>query len=223
MEALPDSSNGSPAQERCGSGPSPDLADFTAEERRFLLRLARDAVTNAVAGVAGPENFGEVPPRLARKGACFVTLTKSGALRGCIGNLLTETPLYQAVMENARGAATRDPRFEAVRSWEVSQLKIEISVLSAPEVLRFSSPEELLNQLRPHEHGVVFRKDGRVATFLPQVWEGITEKEAFLERLVEKAGYPPHTWRGPDVSLSVYHVKILQEEPQAGHHEGFLL
>ena len=74
----------------------------------------------------------DVPPKLAGTKACFVTLTENGELRGCIGHILPQEALYQAVVDNARNAATRDPRFQPVRPDEVNKIKIEISVLTEP-------------------------------------------------------------------------------------------
>jgi len=125
-----------------------------------------------------------------------VTLTENGELRGCIGHILPQESLYQAVEDNARNAATRDPRFPPVQPGEAGKIKIEISVLTEPQPLRFSSPEDLLNKLKPDEDGVVLQIGSRGATFLPQVWEQIPDKVEFLNHLSEKAGCAPNDWRG---------------------------
>ena len=85
-------------------------------------------------------------------------------------------PLHQAVAENARNAALRDPRFLPVKPDEVDKIKIEISVLTEPQPLAFSSPEDLLNKLHPNEDGVLLHIGPRTATFLPQVWAQIPDK-----------------------------------------------
>jgi AmmeMemoRadiSam system protein A len=140
-----------------------------------------------------------------------VTLTENGELRGCIGHIVPQEALYQAVVDNARNAATRDPRFEPVRPEEVKRIKIEISVLTEPQPLGFSSPEELLNKLEPGEDGVVLRIGSRGATYLPQVWEQLPDKVQFLNHLAEKAGCAPDDWRGRNVSVSIYHVEAFAE------------
>ena len=154
----------------------------------------------------------DVPPKLAEKKACFVTLTKDGALRGCIGHLTAMEPLHQAVAENARNAALRDPRFLPVKPDELDKIKIEISVLTEPQPLAFSSPEDLLSKLHPNEDGVLLHIGPRTATFLPQVWAQIPDKVEFLEHLSQKAGCEPSAWRGKDVSVSIYHVECFEEE-----------
>lgn len=191
--------------------PAPE--SLAAAERKFLLDVARKTLVRVTAGGDLPEVAEkEVPPKLAEKKACFVTLTKEGVLRGCIGHLTAMEPLHQAVAENARNAALRDPRFLPVKPDELDKIKIEISVLTEPQPLAFSSPEDLLNKLHPNEDGVLLHIGPRTATFLPQVWAQVPDKVKFLEHLSEKAGCEPSTWRGKDVSVSIYHVECFEEE-----------
>jgi AmmeMemoRadiSam system protein A len=191
--------------------PAPE--NLSAAERKFLLELARKTLTRVTAGGSLPEVAAkDVPPKLTEKKACFVTLTKSGALRGCIGHLMAMEPLHEAVAENARNAALRDPRFPPVGSDELDQIKIEISVLTDPQPLPFSSPEDLLSKLHPNEDGVLLHIGPRTATFLPQVWAQIPDKVAFLDHLSQKAGCEPSAWRGKDVTVSLYHVECFEEE-----------
>ena len=157
-----------------------------------------------------------MPPPLLEKRACFVTLTKGGALRGCIGHLTALEPLHQAVASNARSAALRDPRFPPVQPEEVEDIHIEISVLTEPQPLAFSSPDDLLSKLRPNEDGVLLQIGPRTATFLPQVWAQIPDKEQFLQHLSQKAGCEPSAWRGQDVSISIYHVECFEEAHSGG-------
>jgi hypothetical protein len=192
---------------------APVPENLSAAERKFLLDLARKTLASVTAGGGMPEVAEkDVPPKLAEKKACFVTLTEDGVLRGCIGHLTAMEPLHVAVAENARNAALRDPRFLPVKPDEVDKLKIEISVLTEPLPLPFSSPEDLLSKLHPNEDGVLLHIGPRTATFLPQVWAQIPDKVKFLEHLSEKAGCEPSAWRGKDVSVSIYHVECFEEE-----------
>jgi len=193
---------------------APAADNLAAAERKFLLELARQSLVSAAAGDRLPEVVArDITPRLAEKKACFVTLTKSGTLRGCIGHLTAMEPLHQAVMENARNAALRDPRFPAVSPDELGQIRIEISVLADPQPLAFSSPDDLLGKLHPGEDGVLLHIGPRTATFLPQVWAQVPDKVEFLNHLSRKAGCEPSAWRGQDVSISIYHVECFEEEP----------
>ncbi len=187
---------------------------LSAAERKFLLELARRTLASVTRRAAACPKSAEkdVPPNLAEKKACFVTLTKSGALRGCMGHLTAMEPLQRAVAENARNAALRDPRFPPVQPDEVDKLRIEISVLTEPQPLAFISPDDLLGKLHPNEDGVLLHIGPRTATFLPQVWAQIPDKAKFLEYLSQKAGCEPSAWRGPDVSVSTYRVECFEEE-----------
>jgi MEMO1 family protein len=160
------------------------------EAGRTLLAIARAAIE---------ERLFETPaPRLAlswlqQAGATFVTLTKDGALRGCIGSLQADEPLGADVANNALGAAFRDPRFPALIREEWPHCRVEVSLLSTPRPLRFADEADLLGQLRPGEDGLILEADGKRGTFLPQVWEGIPDKRAFLRELARKAGLADDT------------------------------
>ncbi len=196
---------------------APAPGNLSTAEKKLLLEAARKAVRSAAEGKAsGPGESKLAEGRLGEFGACFVTLTKGGALRGCIGHILPVEPLGEAVVENACNAAVRDPRFPPLRPEEVDQLEIEISVLTVPQPLVFGSPEELLGGLRPHQHGVVLEVGGRRSTFLPQVWTQIPEKEHFLDQLSVKAGCAAGAWRGNDVRVSVYEVESFEESEVRG-------
>lgn len=198
---------------------TPAAAQFTAADRRYLLDLARKTVREAATtGQLPAVSADGLAPKFTAAKGCFVTLTKRGELRGCIGYILPQGPLYRAVVENARNAALRDPRFPAVRPGEVDQLEIEISVLTEPLPLFFSSPEELLHKLQPGVDGVVLQIGNRSATYLPQVWEQIPDKVDFLNNLAEKAGCESSTWRHSGVSVFIYHVEPFKESEMGTAH-----
>ena len=132
-------------------------------------------------------------PWLRQAGATFVTLRKSGALRGCIGSLQAERPLAEDVALNALGAAFRDPRFPALTAEEWPQCELEVSLLSRPKRLSFADEADLLAQIRAGEDGLILEAQGRRGTFLPQVWESIPDTRAFLAELAKKAGLAPET------------------------------
>ncbi len=188
----------------------PGRENFGPEDRKFMLMLARRTLASVVTNGALPQTE-KVSPKLAEPKACFVTLTKDGLLRGCIGHILPQEALYEAIMHNTRSAALRDPRFPPVTATELDAIKIEISVLTEPQRLPFASPEDLLGKLRPYEDGVLLQVGGRVATFLPQVWAQVPDKKEFLDHLSQKAGCPASAWRGKDTIVSTYHVESFEE------------
>jgi len=192
--------------------PAPET--YGDPEKKFLLNLARTTLACVATNPdwSGPElSAKDVPPKLAETKACFVTLTEHGELRGCVGHIFPLEPLYQAIEDNARSAATRDPRFLRVQPQEVDKIKIEISVLTEPQPLQFNSPEDLLGKLQPYNDGVLLKIGSRRATFLPQVWEQIPDKVEFLNQLAEKAGCEPSAWRGKETSVFIYHIEAFAE------------
>ena len=142
---------------------------------------------------------------LKQPGATFVTLTKGGALRGCIGSLAAERALGEDVAANAVNAALRDPRFPAVTAAEWPQVEVEVSLLSTPRPLCFADEAELFDAIVPGEDGLILESGGRRGTFLPQVWESLPDKRQFLAELKRKAGVPADT-RITRCTLSRYRV-----------------
>jgi len=186
---------------------------FSASERQWMLKLARNTLNEVVNRRNMPEVAEkEAPEKLRENGACFVTLTIGGDLRGCIGHIVAIEPLYKAVADNARSAALEDYRFNPVQPEELKKIHIEISVLTKPEPLAFNGPEDLLKKLQVNKDGVVLKVGGRGATFLPQVWEKLPDKVDFLNHLSQKAGMPAAAWREPGTQVSIYHVEAFEEE-----------
>lgn len=192
-------------------------APLTATDQRQLLELTRSAITAFFSTGSTPAvDSALFSQRLHQPGACFVTLTKHGRLRGCIGNVVARDPLWQSVMNNAVGAAFRDTRFAPLERSELPEVRVEISVLSEPQRLDVRAPEQLLTRLRPGVDGVVLKADGKSATYLPQVWEKLPTTEDFLDSLARKAGLPSGAWREPDASVLTYQVEAFEEPEQAG-------
>jgi AmmeMemoRadiSam system protein A len=186
---------------------------FTPEERQRLLALARSSLTEVVTkGRLPAAATNGYSAKFIQPKGCFVTLTKHGELRGCIGHILPQEALYRAVMDNAHSAALRDPRFPPVQPDELDKIEVEVSVLTEPQPLAFSSPEDLLAKLRPHKDGVVLKIGGSGATFLPQVWEQLPDKTEFLEHLARKAGCPASAWRNPGTLVYTYQVEAFSEK-----------
>jgi uncharacterized protein len=186
---------------------------LTPIDKQILLQLARQSIERSVCAIPHPlPNLHQLPPRLAEKGVCFVTLTFSnGDLRGCIGALEARTALALDVWEHAAAAALEDYRFLPVRPDEVAHLCIEISRLTAPQVLKYEQPADLSALLHPHQDGVVMMDGFRRATFLPQVWEKLPDPEMFLAQLCQKMGAPADLWRRKILDIEIYHVEEFHE------------
>lgn len=202
----------SAAQSKPRSPEAAPAAQFNDAERKQLLTLARRALEASVkTGILPEPDVKEFPPSFALPKGSFVTLTKHGQLRGCIGNITPRLPLYQAILENARAAALNDYRFEPVKPAELGELEIEVSVLTEPKPLSFTSPDDLLAKLRPNVDGVMLKLGFQSATFLPQVWEKIPDKVAFLDQLALKAGASRGAWRESGTKVEVYQVEAFEE------------
>jgi len=185
---------------------------LTDGEKQMLLRLAREAIEVAVRGQSLPTIEDEsLPPALRENGASFVTLTIHGELRGCIGALEAYQPLIEDVREHAIAAALKDPRFPPVSEKELSRIHIEVSRLTSPKKLEYLNADDLLKKLRPHVDGVILRHGHRRATFLPQVWEKISDPVEFLEELCYKMGERGNLWREAKLQVYTYQVEEFHE------------
>ena len=169
-----------------------DGAPAPADAGRTLLEIAKGAIANALGINPVPVKCDHLP-WLLQTGATFVTLTKEGALRGCIGSLAAARPLGQDVASNARAAAFEDPRFTKLTREEWPRCAVEVSLLSAPKPIRFADETDLYAQVRAGEDGLILECEGKRATYLPQVWEGLPDKRRFLLELMKKAGLPEDT------------------------------
>jgi len=172
-----------------------------------LLVRARNAIATRL---DQPTQAEATHPALTLPGATFVTLTQNGQLRGCIGSLEAHRPLDQDVRANAVAAAFRDPRFPPLTLAELPHTRVEVSLLSAPQPMSFSSEADALHQLRPNVDGVIFIAGTHRSTFLPQVWEQLPDPRLFMAHLKQKAGLPADWWSA-EVQLQRYEVQKWKE------------
>ena len=186
-------------------------APLPREAGEVLLPLARAAIAGEL-GIARPVR--DDLPWLKQHGACFVTVTDVGKLRGCIGTLRPHRALGDDVRGNAVAAAFRDPRFRPLSSAEFGSIALEISVLSPLQPLAFSDEHDALAQLRPGIDGVVLEYGYHSSTFLPQVWESFGDPAEFVAQLKRKAGLPPDLWDA-NMKLMRYTVAKWREEERA--------
>jgi len=192
-------------------GPEPvsQGSELTEQDKRRLLELARKSIEYALKyhRVPEPSRLGiEITPAMQVPRAAFVTLKKNTHLRGCIGDIFPQRPLYRSVIANAINAAFNDPRFPPLREDEFGDIKIEISALTAPK------PVDSPDKIRIGIDGVVLRKAGRSAVFLPQVApEQGWNREQTLTHLSLKAGLEPDAWKSGATFL-VFQADVFGEE-----------
>ena len=168
---------------------------YPSEEQTQLLEVARTAISYGIEfGTLWQVSAEDYPEHLREERASFVTLEINDELRGCIGNLQPIYPLVVDIANNAYAAAFGDPRFPPVSRRESEKLVIKISVLNPAEVLYFDSEAHLIEQLQPGVDGLILTAGDRSATFLPSVWESITDPAEFVQALKMKTGMPANYW-----------------------------
>ncbi len=152
-----------------------------------------------------------LPRSFLEKKGVFVTLTKAGALRGCIGYPLPDMPLGSAIHDAALSAALQDPRFPPVRCDELPLIHIDITILTVPQICTVS-PVERPSAVKVGTHGLIIRGYNRSGLLLPQVpvewgWDTMT----FLNQTCIKAGLPEKSWIDPSVELLTFEGQIFTE------------
>ena len=176
------------------------------EQRELLLTMVKETVESFVTTGQAPE-FDVTDERLKQKQGAFVTLTKNGQLRGCIGQIVpTDEPLWQVVREMAVAACSEDGRFNPVGENELNGLEYEVSVLSAPETIGD------WRQIELGKHGVIIRKSGRSGVFLPQVAAetGWTLEEFLGQLCSQKAGLSPSCYKDKDTEIQIFSAQVFK-------------
>ena len=192
---------------------------LTEAQGQLLVRLARQTIARRLGRATEDVDLAAQAakdPALQRRSGTFVTLKIDGRLRGCIGSLAAEEPIFEGVQRNALNAAFNDYRFAPLTAEELDQVTIEVSILTPPAPLAYRDADDLVGKLRPGVDGVILRQGARSATFLPQVWEQLPRPEAFLDHLCLKAGLRPEAWRRGEIQVSTYQV-VYFEEPSGSH------
>jgi len=182
------------------------LHPLTGAERSTLLRLARRRIGCAVQGAGEPVVDASIlTAALRAPGAAFVSLHRGHTLRGCVGTLSADRPLYETVAAMAVAAAVDDPRFEPLTAAELPGVSIEISRLGP---LVPAQPDQVV----VGAHGVSISRGGRRAVFLPRVAveQGWT-RDQLLRELCLKAGLPPEAWRSPEARLYVFVAEVFAD------------
>jgi AmmeMemoRadiSam system protein A len=180
----------------------------SGEERAILLHSAREAIRSLY------DNEVKIPaidfnyyPGLAKKNAgAFVTLLEKGKLRGCVGYITSIKTLFDTVVDAAQNSAANDPRFPPVQEEELSQIYIEVSILSPP--MSFDGYESIIIG----KHGLLLDEEECRAVLLPQVAvEHKFSVSEFLTALCEKAGIEPDAWMHNDLDIKIFTAEIISE------------
>lgn len=178
---------------------------LSTEEKKFLLHLARAAITHKIENKVfrSPDYYS---PALRETSGVFVTLHKKRNLRGCIGYIEGNRPLQQAVKEMALAAAFEDPRFPPVRSEELKDLHIEISILSPLKTI------SAISEIEIGTHGLLIEQNFYRGLLLPQVaTEQKWDRQTFIKQTCLKAGLPETAWQQEGTTIRIFSAEIFSE------------
>ncbi|MBU2492464.1 MAG: AmmeMemoRadiSam system protein A [Bacteroidetes bacterium] len=181
--------------------------ELTDQEKKILLNAARESIRSIFSNENLPlTDYQKYPSLFSHKGA-FVTIFKNHLLRGCIGYIISNQPLFETVCEAAIQAATEDPRFPSLTENEFENIAIEISILSEPFELNSYDEIEI------GKHGLILEEMGRRALLLPQVpIEHNFNKEQFLSALCQKGGFKSDLWKEKLLNLKMFTASVFSEE-----------
>ncbi|HMD13967.1 MAG TPA: AmmeMemoRadiSam system protein A [Bacteroidota bacterium] len=180
-------------------------------EKQILFDIARRSIESAVQR-SREKLPAKIPPALMERYGAFVTLRIHGELRGCIGYIDGINPLCETVYDVAAKAAMEDYRFEPLTADEMTNLEIEISILSPRREIHD------FHEIEIGTHGLIAELGNRRGLLLPQVApEQGWDQETFVKQTVKKAGLPSTMWQHPDIRLFVFTAEILQQDMPANH------
>ncbi len=195
--------------------------ELSQQEGEFLIHLARNTVKKYLEIGKVPYPPKDTPKNLFEHCGVFVTINRlvntEKQLRGCIGYPYPTSPLVEAVIDSAINAATEDPRFEPISIDELENVVFEVSVLTPPEPITISNPQEYLNKIKVGEDGLIVERGPYKGLLLPQVpveW-GWCEEE-FLCQCCMKAGLPPDTWLSKGTKIYKFRAIIFDETSPNG-------
>ena len=173
------------------------------EEKKMLHQIAKTVIENKTKKKPVPEFKIDSPVLKENRGA-FVSLHKKGQLRGCIGYIEGRGPLHKTIEEMAEAAAFRDPRFSPVTERELSELNIEISVLTPLKKITD------VNEIEVGKHGIYIKRGWNAGLLLPQVaTEYRWDRKTFLEHTCQKAGLPSNAWKEKDAEIYIFSADIF--------------
>lgn len=182
---------------------------LTDDEGAMAVRSARAAIGYAVA--KQPKTSEHLTPVFGEKRGVFVTLTKNGSLRGCIGFPYPVMPLGDAIAHAAGAAALEDPRFPPVTKDELAAISLEVTILTVPVSLE-GDPARRPDMVIVGKHGLIVRGMGTSGLLLPQVatdygWDAKT----FLNHTCLKAGLTERCWTSRNVEILTFEGQIFSE------------
>ncbi len=190
---------------------------WSLEHGNAAVRIARDVIESHLSGKNSevldyPEDFKE-------KVGVFVTLNTypDHRLRGCIGYAEPVLRLIDALTNAAKSAATTDPRFQAVKSQEMEELVVEVTILTPPEIVEVDNPKQYLDRIVIGRDGLIVERGPYHGLLLPQVpVEFGWDPSAFISQTCVKAGLPPYAWNDKSTKIYRFEGTVFSEEKPGG-------
>lgn len=181
--------------------------ELTIQEKKILLNAARESIRSIFSNEKLPVTDYEKYPIFNSHSGAFVTITINKKLRGCIGYITSENPLFETVCDAAIQAAEDDPRFPSLSEDEFEKIELEISILSEP------FPMNSYDEIEIGKHGLILEEKGRRALLLPQVpVEHNLNKEQFLSALCQKGNFPSNFWKEKLLNIKMFTASVFSEE-----------
>lgn len=180
---------------------------LTLAEQHQLKDIAAAAIEFGLQYDRPPKpDISHLPHTLRENGACFISIYKQSELRGCVGTLIAHRPLAEDANDNGFSAAFNDSRFAPLTPNEWAHCQLHLAVLDVPQPLFVKNQQDLLNKLTPGVDGVILSSGNKRATFLPQVWQQLPDKQEFIARLKQKAGLNADEWPG-NLQIQLYQTQ----------------
>ena len=191
-----------------------NLSDSDGEK---LVKTARAVVTEYLKTKNKMKLDSEVKESFSAKAGVFVTLNHQSNLRGCIGYVLPDKKLYNALEDAAVAAATEDPRFPSVTYEEMDQITFEVTVLTSPQEILVSDSQEYPSKIKVGRDGLIVKSGFNSGLLLPQVpKEYGWDEEEFLGHTCEKAGLPKNQWKDKDTKILKFEGIVYKENSPNG-------
>ena len=154
---------------------------LSSDDKKFLLSLSRTLIENK------ESNLSDIPQNLLQKASAFITIFSNEKELYSIGSLNTNTEIYQDIIDHSISLSNEIKNPE--------EIKIEISIIKNLQKLSFDSEGDLLRKIIPNIHGVIIKKENKVATLLPFVWNQIQDKKEFLNQICKKMNLSEDSWK----------------------------
>lgn len=180
--------------------------ELNDEIKNVLLKIARESIESIFSGTEVQSPDTNLYPILETHSGAFVTLTINKKLRGCIGYIISDRPLYETIKEAAVQAAKFDPRFAPVIEDELNKIAIEVSILSEP------FPMKNYEEIELGKHGLILEEGGQRGLLLPQVpIEHNMTKDDYLDAICNKSGFHNSYWKEKQLNIDLFTATVFSE------------